>query len=98
MAPDTTGKTIHLTRHAQAEHNVAGDWSSKCLSFSACNTITRKVLPSTADWDESALRIVRDAKLTPLGQKQSRELNDLTKDTVQQTAQLLVSSPVSTPS
>ncbi|KAK1924011.1 histidine phosphatase superfamily [Papiliotrema laurentii] len=60
-------KRIHLTRHAQAEHNVASDWT------------------------------IPDARLTPLGQKQSRELHDLTKDSVQQTAELLVSSPMRRP-
>lgn len=57
-------KTIYLTRHAQAEHNVAEDWT------------------------------IHDAPLTKLGREQSRKLNDDTKHNIQQTAQLLVSSPV----
>jgi broad specificity phosphatase PhoE len=43
------------------------------------------------------LTSVRDAPLTELGKKQSVELDELTRDNVQQTAQLLVSSPVSWP-
>jgi broad specificity phosphatase PhoE len=38
---------------------------------------------------------VRDAPLTELGKQQSIELDELTRENVQQTAQLLVSSPVS---
>jgi len=62
-----TAKRIFLTRHAQAEHNVASDWT------------------------------IHDAPLTELGKKQSKELHDLTKDTFQQTAELLVSSPMRRP-
>jgi broad specificity phosphatase PhoE len=57
-------KLIHLTRHAQAEHNV---------------------LPE----DHTIL----DAVLTPLGREQSEKLNERTANTIQTTAQLLVSSP-----
>ncbi|KAK6909832.1 hypothetical protein L486_00518 [Kwoniella mangroviensis CBS 10435] len=62
-----TSKRLHLTRHAQAEHNVASDYT------------------------------IADAPLTSLGKKQSRELNELTKDTFQKTAELLVSSPLRRP-
>ncbi|WVQ74388.1 hypothetical protein IAR50_003989 [Cryptococcus sp. DSM 104548] len=62
QATPATQKRIHLTRHAQAEHNVANDYQ------------------------------IPDAPLTKLGQEQSRELNEITKDGVQKTADLLVSS------
>lgn len=39
--------------------------------------------------------IVADAPLTTLGQEQSRQLNEATKNGVQKTAELLVTSPVS---
>ncbi|WVR06820.1 hypothetical protein IAU60_003856 [Kwoniella sp. DSM 27419] len=62
-----TSKRIHLTRHAQAEHNVDFDYT------------------------------IPDARLTELGKKQSRELHQLSKDGVQKTAELLVSSPMRRP-
>ncbi|KAK8864646.1 hypothetical protein IAR55_001896 [Kwoniella newhampshirensis] len=64
---DPTSKRIHLTRHAQAEHNVDNDYT------------------------------IADAPLTELGRKQSRELNEMTKNGVQKTAELLVSSPLRRP-
>ncbi|OXG77442.1 hypothetical protein C349_05264 [Cryptococcus neoformans var. grubii Br795] len=60
-------KRIHLTRHAQAEHNVADDYT------------------------------IADAPLTTLGQEQSRQLNEATKNGVQKTAELLVTSPLRRP-
>jgi len=57
-----TEKRIYLTRHAQAEHNVAEDYS------------------------------IHDAPLTALGRQQAAQLHEDTKDTIQQTAQLLVTS------
>ncbi|KAK4702077.1 hypothetical protein P7C70_g4145, partial [Phenoliferia sp. Uapishka_3] len=60
-------KVIYFTRHAQAEHNVAEDYS------------------------------IRDAPLTALGRQQSAALNEDTKNTFQQTAELLVSSPLKRP-
>ncbi|KAF8314942.1 phosphoglycerate mutase-like protein [Clavulina sp. PMI_390] len=60
-----TSKILHLTRHAQAEHNVADDFS------------------------------ILDAPLTALGREQSAKLNGLTAQNIQQTAELLVSSPLS---
>ncbi|KAK4684928.1 hypothetical protein P7C73_g5236, partial [Tremellales sp. Uapishka_1] len=64
--PATT-KRLHLTRHAQAEHNVAEDYS------------------------------IPDAPLTALGKEQSKKLDDLTRNTVQQQAELLVCSPLRRP-
>lgn len=108
-------KRIHLTRHAQAEHNVASDWTSRLSHLwgshdlhprshfrveRACLRVLPRLLETVVpptpevDRDGSRLTTVPDARLTPLGQKQSRELHDLTKDSVQQTAELLVSSPV----
>ncbi|KAF8314941.1 phosphoglycerate mutase-like protein [Clavulina sp. PMI_390] len=58
-------KILHLTRHAQAEHNVDDDYS------------------------------IPDAPLTALGREQSAKLNSLTAQNIQQTADLLVSSPLS---
>ncbi|KAE8539238.1 hypothetical protein D1P53_004336 [Cryptococcus gattii VGV] len=60
-------KRIHLTRHAQAEHNVADDYT------------------------------IADALLTALGREQSRQLNEATKNGVQRTAELLVTSPLRRP-
>ncbi|KAH9853359.1 phosphoglycerate mutase-like protein [Lenzites betulinus] len=57
-----TEKRIYLTRHAQAEHNVAEDYS------------------------------IPDAPLTALGRQQAAALNAATKETVQATAELLVTS------
>jgi len=57
-----TAKRLFLTRHAQAEHNVASDYT------------------------------ILDAPLTDLGRQQSRELHGISRDTFQQTAELLVSS------
>jgi len=57
-----TEKRIYLTRHAQAEHNVADDYS------------------------------IPDAPLTALGREQARNLHEDTKDTIQKTAELLVTS------
>ncbi|KAH9920770.1 histidine phosphatase superfamily [Fomitopsis serialis] len=57
-----TEKRIYLTRHAQAEHNVADDYS------------------------------IPDAPLTALGREQARNLYEDTKDTIQTTAELLVTS------
>ncbi|WWC61930.1 uncharacterized protein I303_104516 [Kwoniella dejecticola CBS 10117] len=62
-----TSKRLYLTRHAQAEHNVASDYT------------------------------IADAPLTYLGKTQSKELNEVTKNTFQQTAELLVSSPLRRP-
>ncbi|WWC69952.1 uncharacterized protein I206_103896 [Kwoniella pini CBS 10737] len=62
-----TSKRLYLTRHAQAEHNVASDYT------------------------------IADAPLTYLGKTQSKELNEVTKDTFQKTAELLVSSPLRRP-
>lgn len=58
-------KILHLTRHAEAEHNVDLDYS------------------------------IPDAPLTELGREQAARLNGLTIQTIQQTADLLVSSPLS---
>lgn len=58
-------KRVYLTRHAQAGHNVAEDWT------------------------------IADAELTPLGRKQSAQLHEETKDGLQKTVELIVSSPVS---
>nr|XP_018263018.1 uncharacterized protein I303_04508 [Kwoniella dejecticola CBS 10117]OBR85176.1 hypothetical protein I303_04508 [Kwoniella dejecticola CBS 10117] len=41
--------------------------------------------------------LVLDASLTELGRSQSQELYELTKDTIQKTAQLIVSSPLRRP-
>ena len=60
-----TDKILHLTRHAQAEHNVAYDYS------------------------------IPDAPLTDLGREQAARVNGLTAQSIQQTAELLVSSPLS---
>ncbi|KZT67055.1 phosphoglycerate mutase-like protein [Daedalea quercina L-15889] len=57
-----TEKRIYLTRHAQAEHNVAEDYS------------------------------IPDAPLTALGREQAKRLHEDTKDTIQQTAELLATS------
>ncbi|TRM65100.1 histidine phosphatase superfamily [Schizophyllum amplum] len=57
-----TEKRIYLTRHAQAEHNVAEDYT------------------------------IPDANLTALGREQSAKLHADTKDSIQQTADLLVTS------
>ncbi|ORY26137.1 histidine phosphatase superfamily [Naematelia encephala] len=62
-----SAKRIHLTRHAQAEHNVANDYS------------------------------IPDAPLTELGKTQARELHNMSKDSVQRTADLLVCSPLRRP-
>jgi len=62
-----TEKRIYLTRHAQAEHNVASDYS------------------------------IPDAPLTQLGRQQSEELYKATKDTIQKSAELLVSSALRRP-
>ncbi|TIA88664.1 hypothetical protein E3P99_02465 [Wallemia hederae] len=62
-----TDKTIYFTRHAQAAHNVADDYS------------------------------IPDAPLTQLGREQSSRLNPLTQSTIQQTAELVVSSPLRRP-
>ncbi|WVF71212.1 hypothetical protein IAT40_006012 [Kwoniella sp. CBS 6097] len=62
-----TLKRIHLTRHAQAEHNVDSDYT------------------------------IADAPLTNLGREQSKNLNKLSKDTFQKTAELLVCSPLRRP-
>jgi broad specificity phosphatase PhoE len=68
MAPvPPTSKKIHLTRHAQAEHNVAYDYT------------------------------IPDAPLTALGREQSKNLHSMTKDNIQQTADLLVSSVMRRP-
>jgi len=56
---------LHLTRHAEAEHNVDLDYS------------------------------IPDAPLTKKGREQAAQLNGLTAQNIQQTAQLLVSSPLS---
>jgi hypothetical protein len=40
---------------------------------------------------------VRDAILTPKGQEQCRELDELSQKNIQQKAELIVSSPVSFP-
>lgn len=40
---------------------------------------------------------VRDAPLTPLGREQSAELYEVTKETIQQSAELLVSSAMRRP-
>jgi len=58
-------KHIYLTRHAQAGHNVAEDYS------------------------------IPDAELTALGRRQSAQLHEETKDGLQKTVELIVSSPVS---
>ncbi|ORY73621.1 histidine phosphatase superfamily [Leucosporidium creatinivorum] len=60
-------KRIYLTRHAQAGHNVAEDYS------------------------------IPDAELTPLGRQQSAQLHEETKDGLQQTVELIVSSPLRRP-
>ncbi|OSX60685.1 hypothetical protein POSPLADRAFT_1148492 [Postia placenta MAD-698-R-SB12] len=57
-----TEKRIYLTRHAQAEHNVAEDYT------------------------------IHDAPLTALGRQQAANLHKDTKETIQQTAELLVTS------
>ncbi|KAI4526015.1 phosphoglycerate mutase-like protein [Schizophyllum commune Loenen D] len=57
-----TEKRIYLTRHAQAEHNVADDYT------------------------------IHDAPLTALGREQAAKLHADTKDNIQQTADLLVTS------
>ncbi|WWC89077.1 uncharacterized protein L201_003995 [Kwoniella dendrophila CBS 6074] len=62
-----TQKRLQLTRHAQAEHNVASDYT------------------------------IADAPLTDLGKTQSKELYNLSKNTFQKTAELLVSSPLRRP-
>ncbi|GJE83958.1 phosphoglycerate mutase-like protein [Phanerochaete sordida] len=62
-----TEKRIYFTRHAQAEHNVASDYS------------------------------IPDAPLTQLGRQQSEELYKATKDNIQQSAELLVSSALKRP-
>ncbi|THH32156.1 hypothetical protein EUX98_g2025 [Antrodiella citrinella] len=62
-----TEKRIYLTRHAQAEHNVANDYS------------------------------IRDAPLTALGRQQAAALYEATKDTIQKTGELLVSSALRRP-
>ncbi|WVQ99655.1 hypothetical protein IAU59_006794 [Kwoniella sp. CBS 9459] len=62
-----TSKRIHLTRHAQAEHNVDSDYT------------------------------IPDAPLTNLGREQSKGLNQLSKNTFQKTAELLVCSPLRRP-
>ncbi|KAI0079362.1 phosphoglycerate mutase-like protein [Panus rudis PR-1116 ss-1] len=62
-----TEKKIYLTRHAQAEHNVAEDYS------------------------------IRDAPLTALGRQQAAALHEATKDNIQKTAELLVSSAMRRP-
>ncbi|KAI0352796.1 phosphoglycerate mutase-like protein [Trametes cingulata] len=64
MASKATEKHIYLTRHAEAEHNVAEDYT------------------------------IRDAPLTARGRQQAAALNEATKDTVQATADLLVTSPL----
>lgn len=65
MSTASSTKRIYLTRHAQARHNVAEDWT------------------------------IADAELTPLGRQQSAQLHEETKDGLQKTAELIVSSPVS---
>ncbi|KAK7685722.1 hypothetical protein QCA50_011067 [Cerrena zonata] len=62
-----TEKRIYLTRHAQAEHNVAEDYS------------------------------ILDAPLTQLGRQQSAALLEATKDTIQKTAELIVTSAMRRP-
>ncbi|KAH9927870.1 histidine phosphatase superfamily [Amylocystis lapponica] len=57
-----TEKRIYLTRHAQAEHNVAEDYS------------------------------IPDAPLTALGRKQAASLHADTQNTIQTSAELLVTS------
>ncbi|KAI0829237.1 phosphoglycerate mutase-like protein [Trametes gibbosa] len=57
-----TEKRIYLTRHAEAEHNVAEDYT------------------------------IPDAPLTARGRQQAAALNETTIDTVQTTAELLVTS------
>ncbi|KAL1660566.1 histidine phosphatase superfamily [Schizophyllum commune] len=59
---NATEKRIYLTRHAQAEHNVADDYT------------------------------IHDAPLTALGREQAAKLHADTKDNIQQTADLLVTS------
>jgi broad specificity phosphatase PhoE len=63
MAP--TDKILHLTRHAEAAHNVDQDYS------------------------------IPDAQLTAQGCEQAAKLNSVTVQTIQQTADLLVTSPLS---
>ncbi|KAI0793286.1 phosphoglycerate mutase-like protein [Abortiporus biennis] len=62
-----THKRIYLTRHAEAEHNVASDYS------------------------------IHDAPLTHRGREQAKALHGATKDNIQQTAELLVSSAMRRP-
>lgn len=78
-------KTIYFTRHAQAEHNVAEDYSSPSASLSPLSPPSRLTLPSCS---------VPDAPLTKLGREQSRNLREETEDDFQKDAQLIVSSPV----
>ncbi|KZT13189.1 phosphoglycerate mutase-like protein [Laetiporus sulphureus 93-53] len=59
-----TEKRIYLTRHAQAEHNVAEDYT------------------------------IHDALLTELGRQQAAKLHADTHHTIQQSAELLVTSPL----
>lgn len=61
----TMSVILHLTRHAEAEHNVHLDYS------------------------------IPDAPLTKKGREQAAQLNGLTVQNIQQTADLLVSSPLS---
>jgi phosphohistidine phosphatase SixA len=95
-----TGKRIFLTRHAQAEHkctpipvlsitntdrstmiSVAEDYSS-AISFEHSNSWIKQI------------NAVPDAPLTALGREQAQQLNENTKYSIQQTAELLVTSPM----
>lgn len=55
---------LHLTRHAEAEHNVDQDYS------------------------------IPDAPLTQYGREQAAKLNGLTLQNIQQTAELIITSPL----
>ncbi|TNY19668.1 histidine phosphatase superfamily [Rhodotorula diobovata] len=83
-------KTVYFCRHAQAEHNVAEDYSSASPPPLPSH-------PSLTSLSLSTSPTVPDAPLTKLGRQQSADLRNETQDGFQKDAQLLVSSPLRRP-
>lgn len=80
MAPNST---IYLTRHAQAEHNVDLDYSSK----------STHPQPSNIFATDTSTSSVLDAPLTKLGRKQAASLAPLIPH-LQDKVELIITSPL----
>ncbi|KAK3044224.1 hypothetical protein LTS18_001848, partial [Coniosporium uncinatum] len=83
MAPNSR---IILTRHAQAEHNVDLDYSSKPHPH-------QTAAPQVIKLNLPCLNPVPDAPLTPLGRKQAASLAPQIPS-LQSQADLIVTSPL----